>query len=63
MKKMNNNCVRITVRIPPNLHKQMAEIANEQGRTLNMQMIRLLQLGVTHWAPDAAKLEVVISVS
>ena len=38
--------VRITLRIPQELHKKMAEVAKEQDRSLNKQMVRLMQMGL-----------------
>lgn len=52
---MEKDYVRITVRIPRDLHREMVKIAQVEGRTLNMQMVRLLQAGTAQWLADAAK--------
>lgn len=43
---MDRSVVRITLRIPQELHKKMADMAKEQDRSLNKQMVRLMQTGL-----------------
>lgn len=50
---MDRSYVRITLRIPQELHKKMTEIAKEQDRSLNKQMVRLMQMGVDQQSKPA----------
>lgn len=43
---MDRDFVRITLRIPKELHKQMTDVAKEQDRSLSKQMLRLMQMGL-----------------
>ena len=47
---MNSETVRITLRIPRNLHAQAVELAHQMDRSLNWEMIHLLRLGVSETA-------------
>lgn len=38
----NEEEVRLTLRLPPSLHKQIHRIAKEQQRSLNSQMVYIL---------------------
>lgn len=52
---MHNEFVRITLRIPAELHKQMAEVAKEQERSLHKQMLKLMQVGLMQQQKPAAE--------
>ncbi|HZW11908.1 MAG TPA: toxin-antitoxin system HicB family antitoxin [Noviherbaspirillum sp.] len=42
---MSKDCVRITVRIPKKLHEAAVEMAQKQDRSLNWQIVNLMQQG------------------
>lgn len=41
---MKNDEVRITLRLPPTLHAQLVALASQDERSLNRQIVRLLQV-------------------
>jgi hypothetical protein len=44
--------VRITLRIPRELHAQAVDLAKKTDRSLNGQMVQLMKLGVAQLAPN-----------
>lgn len=43
---MNQDTVRITIRIPAEVHASVAELAKGDDRSLNWEIVNLLQRGV-----------------
>lgn len=43
---MNEEIVRITIRMPKSLHAEADDLAKSQDRSLNGQLVQLLRLGL-----------------
>lgn len=45
-RRTRGEVVRVSLRIPPELHERISERAEEERRTLNAQLIELLENGL-----------------
>jgi predicted HicB family RNase H-like nuclease len=52
---MENKCVRITLRIPSDLHAQAVELAQGQDRSLNWQIVQWMRMGATQLIAENAQ--------
>lgn len=52
---MDEEIVRITIRMPKSVHADADHLAKEQDRSLNGQLVQLIRLGLT--AMEKAKTE------